>query len=727
MSKTSTVYSVCGMCSARCPIAVDMRDGAPRWISGNPHSALKGALCARGAAGIALEEDSERPQQPLIRTGARGEGQWRAVSWDEALDHVAERLRQCAQKHGPQNLLWSDRDGPFTDLYRAFMRGMGSPNVCTHSSTCDLNAHHAGKAVAGYGRGMLAMDYANCKHLVLQGRNIFEALNVAECVPVMAALKNGCRLSVLDVRPTVTGSKAHDAFILRPGSDYAFNLGIIHVLLHEGSTYQDSVEETLARYGVHVHEDGLFQKDYVHAHCTGLDALRVFTRPCTPEWAAAQTGVSAHALRELAHRLAEAAPHVIWHPGWMTSRYFQSFQVSRTAMVINALLGSIGAKGGIVPGSTAKDVGRQGLRPFTSLYAAPNVPRADGVGTERKAFDPGKGLLHRAFEAMGSGKPYPVRSYIAWRHDPLQSMPDPDAARRLLDNLELLVSVTFSWSDTAWYSDVILPLSPYLSRESIIAAKSGLKPQFFVRRRCMEPRYDTRADWEIIGGLARRLGLDALDFSSAAALWDWQLEGTGVRVEDFDATGFVPLSDAPRYPDMSTLKFPTPSGKIELTSAGWEAASGQPMLPHYAPPPAPPEGAFRIVFGRIAVHTQGHTMNNPLLHEQLPVNVACIHPVRAAELSLADGDAVDVLDARGCSAGRVAVRITEGMHPEAVFLLHGFGHRLPCESRARGQGAADQELLPGGLELEDSGGGGLAMQEHFVTLRPVGRAKEASA
>lgn len=699
MSKHKTVYSVCGMCGVRCPIAVTVENDKARWICGNPHSPLQGALCARGAAGIALEEDDERPQQPLIRMGERGQGLWQAVSWEEAFAYVADKLTRSAQKYGPQNLLWSDRDGPFTDMHTAFMRGFGSPNICTHSVTCDINVHHASKAVTGMGRGMLMMDYAHCKHLVLQGRNLFEAMSVGECLTVAKALKSGCRLSVLDVRPTVTGAKAHDWLLLRPGTDYAFNLAVIHELLHG--------------------DGGLYQKDYVRAYCQGLEELRHFVRSCTPEWAERETGVPASALRNLVHRLAQYAPHIIWHPGWMTTRYTQSFQVSRTAFVINALLGSVGTKGGIVPIVGPDGVGKKNIQQFTSLYPAPTVARVDGVGVDFKAFDPAKGLLHRCFAAMEHGRPYPIKSYIAWRHDPLQSLPDPDALKKLFAHLDILVSVTFSWSDTAWHSDVVLPLSPYLSRESSIATKPGLKPQFFVRRRAVNPRFDTKADWEIIGGLARHLGLEKLDFASAEDIWSWQLTGTGLTIKDFDATGFVDLLDAPAYMALDSLRFPTPSGKLELHSAGWEAASGVAMLAEFVSPPLPPAGAFRLIFGRVAVHTHGHTMNNPLLHEQMPTNTACIHPSRAAELALSDGMLVNIIDAHGHSAGTVQVCLSEGMHPEALFMVHGFGHRLSCESLAYQKGAASQELLPGGLHIQDAGGGGLALQEHFVTLRPL--------
>jgi len=118
------------------------------------------------------------------------------------------------------------------------------------------------------------------------------------------------------------------------------------------------------------------------------------------------------------------------------------------------------------------------------------------------------------------------------------------------------------------------------------------------------------------------------------------------------------------------------------------------------------------------VNTQGHTVNNPLLAEQMPENVAWIHTSRAEEMGIADGDLVEVFSVRG-ESGKIRVFVTDCVHPEALFMVHGFGHKLPVESRAIGKGAADHELMPGGLESWDKGGGCLSMQEHFVGVRKI--------
>ena len=688
-----SVFSVCGMCTVRCPIKVTVEDGQVTFLQGNPHvPAMKGAVCPRGAAGNALITDPERPQTPMIRVGARGEGKWRKVSWDEAFDYVADKLKEVKDKYGAKGIALTDRGGPFRDMHRALLRGLGSPNYCNHDSSCARNVQHASLSITGMGRKSVAYDFKNAKHVVLQLRNIFEAINVQEVNNLMDALENGCKLTVIDIRATVTASKATRYFQVRPGSDYAFNLAVIHELLKKR----------------------LYDEKYAGHYIEGMRDLESFIEPYSPEWAEGETGIAPAELRQFVRELAAAKGAVIWHPGWMTARYQDSFYVCRTAYIINALLGSFGAKGGMPLVSKPGDVGRADLKAFVDLYPKPADKRADGLGWRYTHFEEGPGLAHLMYEAMGSQDPYPVKAYIAYRHDPLMGYPDPDRLKELFNNLDLLVAVTFSWSDTAWFSDVVLPLSPYLERESVIATKNALKPQFFVRHRAIEPRYDSKADWEIVGGLAKRLGLPELVFDSVEDVWNFQLQGTGVAIDDFNATGMVNLADKPIYRDMDRLKFKTPSGKLEIVSAKLEKAGLQSLKPFQAPE-TPPEGMFRLTFGRCAIHTQGHTVNNPLLYEQMPINPLWINSRAAAKLGISNGDTV-VVSQRDYSETTVA-KVTDLIHPEAVFIIHGFGHRLPVESRAFGKGIADQNFMRGGLDKWDRAGGAIAYQEHFVSVR----------
>ena len=687
------VYSICGMCTARCPIMSEVENGEVVFLQGNPHaSGLEGSICARGAAGLALLKDRERPQTPLIRTGERGEGKWRAVKWDEALDYIAEKLKGIKEKYGTRSIFLTDRGGPFRDYHRAFLKGLGTPNYCNHDGSCARNVQHAALSLFGFGRKGVSYDFKNARHVVLQMRNLFEAINVKEVNDLMKGMDNGCKLTVIDIRGTVTATKANHFFQIRPGTDYAFNLAVIHELLFKR----------------------LYDISYAKRWIKDLNALEKFVEPYTPEWAEGETGVSADELRSFVRELSDAKPSVLWHPGWNMARYRTSFYVCRTIYIINALLGSVGAKGGLPLTNKPSDVGRNGLKSFMDLYPKPPEKRADGVGWLYPHFEEGPGMCHLLYKTIETEDPYPVKAYIAYRHDPLMAFPDPDRLKQIFSKLDLLVSITFTWSDTAWFSDVVLPLSTYLERESIIACKNGLNPYFFVRKRSVDPRFDSKADWEIFSGLSKRMGLSELVFDSIEDIWEYQLDGTGVSIEDFDKTGMVPLADGPLYRKADNLKFKTPSGKIEIISDKWEQA-GLPSLLPYESPKRPPEGRYRLTTGRCGVHTQGHTVNNPMLFEQMSENVLWINSVEAKKLGVEDGGWVQV--SNGNYAGRIKAKVTDLIHPEAVFMVHGFGHTLPVESRALEKGVADQRLMEGGLDLWDPAGGAIALQEHFISVR----------
>jgi thiosulfate reductase / polysulfide reductase chain A len=689
---TRSSYSICGMCTVRCPIKVESENGQVNFIQGNPHvPAMKGAVCPRGAAGIALINDNERPQNPLIREGKRGEGKWRKATWDEALDYVAERLSAIKNEHGARALAFSDRGGPFRDIHRAFLKGFGTPNYCNHDASCARNVQHSALSLTGMGRKAVSYDLKNCRHVILQFRNIFEAINVQEVNNLMDAMEAGCKLTVIDVRANISAQKATRYMQIRPGTDYAFNLAVINEILKKR----------------------LYDKAFVSQHMGGLKAFEQFIEAYTPEWAEAETGIPADQLRQFVQELAAAAPSVIWHPGWMAARYTDSFYICRSIYIINGLLGAYGSKGGLPFVNKPGDVGRKGLKSFMDLYPKPEEKRADGVGWKYPQFEAGPGLLHLMFEAMESADPYPVKAYIAYRHDPLMGFPEQEQIKKVWEKLDLLVSVTFSWSDTAWNSDVVLPLSPYLERESIIITKAGAKPQFAVRQRAVEPRYDTRSDWEIISGLAKRLDLPELAFDSVEDVWNFQLEGTGVTIEDFDAKGFVSLADKAPERDLTAFKFKTPSGKFELVSSKLEDC-GLPSLKPYESPKHPPKGSFRLTFGRCALHTQGHTVNNPALFEQMPENTLWINTRPAKELGIQDGDKLKV--SQDGYSENVRAKVTDFIHPEAIFVIHGFGHRLPVESRAFGRGLADNNFMKGGLKVWDQAGGAIAYQEHFVKV-----------
>ncbi len=691
MAETASVMSMCGMCAVRCPIRVEVENGRVVWIEGSPHvPGIEGALCAKGSAGLAFEYDSERPQFPMIREGARGSGQWRKASWDEALDFIAEMLNAVKEKHGAKAIALADRSGPFTDLTKSFVKALGSPNYFDHDDSCAKNVNMACQSLFGYGRGDVGYDFSSTKHIVLLGRNIFESLQVKEVNMVLDGMEKGAKMTYIDIRATVTASKADKFLTIRPGTDYAFLLALIHVIL----------------------KHRLYNVEFVKRYCTGLTELEQFVQPYTPEWAEQETGIPAFEIANLAHETGAVKPQVIFHGGWMLSRYIDSFYCSRALYILNALMGSVESKGGLIIAKGPKDAGAKGLNSLGK-----NMPDvADKIVDAAMPDKPiGTGHMVNLFKAIRTDEPYPIKAFFAYRFDPIASFPDPEAQKKELDSLDLLVAIDVNYSDTAWHADVILPEATYLERSNILITQKGPKPGFAMRRQAMLPRYDSKPAWEIFTLLAARMGAGGLmPWRSIEEIWQYQLEGTGVKIEDFDAKGSVGLAKDPILMPRDDIKFTTGSGKIELVSEKM-AKAGFPSFAAYVSPKKPAEGSFRLAFGRTAVHAHAQSQNNIYLNEIIGENTIWINTAEAAKLGIRDGDLVDV--SAEDYTGTIRAKVTPFIHPEAVFMLHGFGNEVPLKTRSFKKGLRDNRLQKGLLETVDPVGGGVAYMEAMVSVR----------
>jgi thiosulfate reductase/polysulfide reductase chain A len=459
-----------------------------------------------------------------------------------------------------------------------------------------------------------------------------------------------------------------------------------------------------------------FDSAFIERYVTGFDELCDFVEQYTPAWAAKECGIKEKSLKEFIEEIIEDRPGVIFHPGWNMSRYKDSFYASRALHILNILMGNIEQKGGLIIPKGPSDCGIKSIRNLDCPI--PDIKRGDGVGWKYNHFDKGSGMAHLFFDAMRTGSPYPIKAWIAMRHDPFTSMPDPQRQKLFFDHCDLLVSIDTHYSEFGWYSDVILPESTYLERDNPISVQNGINPRFELRRKAVEPENDTKPGWEIFKQLATRLDLDDyFPYNSIEELWKWQLEPTGYTMEDFDEKGFVSLSDEPIMYDPDNLdgQFGTPSGKIEILSQKLDNA-GLSSLKEYSSPNKPAKGTFRLVYGRSAVHTHGHTINNPLLSELMPANTLWINTRAAGKLGVDHGDLVDVTSEDGSYTGTVQAHVTDFIHPEAVFTVHGFGRQIPLQKKAYHSGLSDQKLMTGKLDDWDQAGGAINLCESFVVV-----------
>jgi len=691
------VYSICFMCTVRCPIRVLVENDDVKWIEGNPHVAgIEGALCAKGSAGLALLHDHERPQYPMIRDGDRGAGQWKKATWDEALNYVAASLKDIIKKHGPQSVVFGERTNLNTHISKTFMKALGSPNHFTHDALCKGSVNTAFRSLTGYTDAQVGIDYANTRYIVLYGRNIFESLEIKPINNLLSAMEKGAKLTYIDPRVSITAAKADRYWMIRPGTDLALNYALIHTILKE--KLHDAV--------------------YVRRWVKGLKELQAFVEPYTPAWAEAETGIPAPEIITLAREAAAAKPAVVFHYGYRGAHHPNEIYFRRSLIILNALMGSIEAKGGLFFKKGPKDAGRGDIGKYVDQeFPKIKAPRFDGSGKDKfPVADASHGNPQMLAHAIMKEDPYPIKALIANRFEPLQSIPDTAATRQALDKLDLIVAIDVNFSEIAWYADVILPESIYLERADSIQMATGLKPQLYLRRQAVTPRYDTRPGWLILKQLAQRLDLGKFfPYETIEDIWDFQLQNLGVKIQDFDAKGFVVLTDQTLLWDREKgLKFKTPSGKIELVSPLLESA-GFPSFVPYRPVPRGQNGNLRLLVGRTAAHTHVSTQNNLYLSELVPENLLWINTAVANRLGIKDGSYVEVSSPLK-TMGRIKARVTDLIHPEAVFMLHGFGKTVPVQTRCYLKGASDALLQE---NISDQVGGSPALDETMVTVRPV--------
>ncbi|MDX9820017.1 MAG: molybdopterin-dependent oxidoreductase, partial [Desulfococcus multivorans] len=595
-----------------------------------------------------------------------------------------------------RSVVWGERTQLSTHISKTFMRAIDSPNHFTHDALCKGSLNTACRSLLGYTDPEIGIDYANTKHLVLYGRNIFESMEVKPVRQFSKAMDKGARLTYVDPRATVTASKADRFWMIRPGTDLALNYALIRQII----------------------QDKLYDADYVEKWVTGLDALAAFVEPYTPEWAAAETGISVPEILDFVDEISRQKPHVVFHFGYRCAGHENEIYLRRSILMLNALMGSIETPGGLFIKKGPDAVGAKPARKLTDQnLPKPSDIRFDKVGTPDFPLpDPAHGVGQMLPLAILQEDPYPIKAMFAYRFDPLMSIPDTHLTRKALDMLDLIVTIDINYSDIAWYSDVILPESMYLERLDSPQQANGLKPQIFLRQQAVGPRYDTRPGPEIIRMLAEAMGVSRyFPYETVEELVRWQLEPTGFALADFAKKGFVSYADKPLWWDReSGIKFKTPSGKIEFVSSLLENA-GYPSFPAYQPPgTSRTPGAFRLVVGRCAQHTHVSTQNNLYLNELVSENPLWINRSAAEKIGIHHNQVVIVSSDR--HQGEMKAKVTDFIRPECVFMLHGFGHQAAFARRSYNKGESDAAFMK---NLSDPIGGSPAFHETFVQVRPL--------
>ncbi len=563
--------SVCPFdCPDACGLLVEVEDGRARRVRGDPdHPYSRGTLCPKMNGYERSVHSPDRLLHPLVRTGPKGAGAFRRASWDEALALVAGRLGEIAGRDGPEAILPYSYAGTMGLVQRnagmPFFHRLGASRL---ERTICTPAQGAGwRAVMGDTPGPNPDDAESSDLVVLWGIHaVATSLHFAE--RALAARRRGARVLLVETWENETSRLADRTYVVRPGSDGALALGLVHVLAR----------------------DGLVDEAFLAANAAGWPELRArVLAENGPESTAAATGLPAAEIEALARTLAAArAPFL--RIGGGPSRHANGAMTVRSIVALAAVLGAFGRDGGGCLASTGSSAAFD-LSPLLREDLQPRPARTVN--------------MNRLGSALLELRDPPVKAMVVWCSNPAAVAPDQNAVLRGLAREDLFLAVHERFlTDTARFADVVLPATSSLEHADLYRSYG----QYCVQRASpvLAPLGEARPNWELFGALAAAMGFDEPIFRMTAdevidlllaSPSPWRDADLAARLADGRAVQLVP-PPGPRWR--------TPSGKIEL------------LEPRAArPASAPPSGALRR--GRAAPPAR-HRPGDP--HPQLELHGA---------------------------------------------------------------------------------------------------------
>ncbi len=319
---------------------------------------------------------------------------------------------------------------------------------------------------------------------------------------------------------------------------------------------------------------------------------------------------------------------------------------------------------------------------------------------------------------MITGQPYPIKGLIAYGTNLFHTLPNVPRTKKALQKLDFVMVVDTLPQDHVAWADVVLPEATYLERYDEFAVIGHKTPFISLREPAVEPYAQTKPAWWMVRQLGLRLGLENFFlWKDAEEYLNRRLSSLNMNLEKMHAQGGVIVQKGKPwlgdFEQNNTSPFATESGKVELYAASLEKSNLKPM-PDYEPTVEPPAGYFRLLYGRNPLHTFARTQNTPVLNELYPENDLWINEGVAAKLGLKTGDRVMLENQDGARSGPIQVNATQRIRPDAVYMVHGFGHDAPGMTRAHKRGASDTALQTHYVLDPISGGAGLRV--NFVRL-----------
>jgi len=661
------VPTFCNGCGNRCAIFAFVKNARLWKIEGNAEAnGNLGVVCPKGHGYLHELYNPNRLKGPLKRVGNRFE----PISWEKAYQEIGQKINLILMDSGPQSIFWVNYPQSNNLYALRLMHALGSPHYFTHGSTC-YTARNAGWS---YTVGELpSNDLSNARYITIIGRNPAGGIDLAEVKKIVEAKEKGAKVVVVDPRHSETAILADEWLPIRPGTDLAFLLGMINVMVTEE----------------------LYDKEFITEKTVGFEQLEEEIINYPPEWAEKICEIPAKTIIRMAREMAQAKPRALFHRGYHAafgSQYLNSFQTARALAIANSLLGNINREGGIY---FAKSAQLGELQPKHPAPELPKIGKSDGTGVPGRypLGSYGDGIAHAIPEMALRGE---LKAGFVYHNNPLRTNPNPKRVIAGYKKLDLLVVIDTVLSETASIAHYVLPESFYLERDEAIDTKhSGKRAQVSIQQKVVKPLYDTKPGTQIIIELGKHLGIGRYFNFDVAEGNLLRLQPLGVTLEELKKKGVLFVGENWKE---GFKKLETPSGKVEIHSKTLEKL-GFPPIPRWEDPLVSPDPndphSFRLLHGKQAIHTHSMTANQPYLmaiSRRYDLIRLWMNKERGKRLALKDGDWVRVKSIVG--EGKIRVRLTEGLHPSCVWLPSGYGIFSKHLKTAFDMGLSYNDFLP---------------------------------
>jgi len=646
MSEVKLVKTVCRSCHGGCGVIAHVKSGKVIKVEGDPQSPIShGTMCAKGLAITQLAYHPDRVLFPMQKIN----GRWKRISWDEALDTVAARFKEVIAECGPEAIIVGQGTGrDYESHFSRFGNLLGTPNILTAGHMCYLS--RIGASLTTCGRHP-AIDYANNPKCIVMWACNPQWTNPDEYkgVSFWRAYEKGAKLIVIDPRKGFLAKRADLWLQLRPGTDAALAMGFFSVIIDEE----------------------LYDADFVTHHIHGWEAFVDRVKTDYPlDRVAEITWVRQDLIRKAARLYATTKPAGI-HWGVPTEQTNNCTDFTRIAIGLMAATGNLDAPGGNVfhvPPPVRKVAE---FSAHTELSAEQVKKRLGGDQYKlaaRMTFITPK----CAWDAIMTGKPYPVKAGYLIGTNPVVSRANAGEVYRALKKLEFLAVQDFFLTPTAELADIFLPAGTWLEQNHV--AENWKFHGYVLARQKVVEIGECWQDHKIFMELGKKMGQQW--WGSVEDALDWLLAPTGLTWEEFKKKGY--LHGDQRYYKYRENGFSTPTRKVELYSTILEKWGVDPLPKYTELPESPisrPELAEKypyVLNAGLRTPTFFHSANRqiPGLREIRPDPIVEIHPRTASQHNIEEGDWVWIESPRGKAKERV--KLNDGIDPRVIVAEHGW-------------------------------------------------------